>query len=502
MRRDVLLVSLALLLSPLAASAAPAPGSVVARPDRSAALARALDSVRAENLSADLHFIASDELGGRDTPSDGLRVAARFIRARLARLGFEPGAPGGYLYEYYLESLQLDAAETYLEITRGDQTRRLAFGRDYFFWTREVADALTRGEVVFSGTGAALEGLDLRGRWALCWDEGGSTRRLARSIEECGALGLIVIPGPGYSGKPFAERYGSAAERALQANATLPRRRGGARGRGGEGEEGEKEALFPTVYVTAEAAADLVPSACQPGARLDLLVTDVRRRAGGEDGRIPVENVCGFWPGSDPLLKNEVIILSAHYDHVGTNDRGEIYNGADDNGSGTCGLLAVAEALREYGPLRRSVLLLWVSGEEKGLWGSYAWTTAPWLPEGCHAICDLNIDMIGRNAPDKLLITPTAEHGSFNGLARLALQLAPEEGFPQLGSADDYWRRSDHMNFNEQLGIPVAFLFSDVHEDYHRPTDTADKIDYDKVRRVVRLVVRMLDGLQAVELDL
>jgi len=84
----------------------------------------------------------------------------------------------------------------------------------------------------------------------------------------------------------------------------------------------------------------------------------------------------------------------------------------------------------------------------------------------------------------------------------MAEAAAPLEGFPTLGSADDYWRRSDHMNFSDNLGIPVAFLFSDVHEDYHQPTDTVEKIDFDKIRRVTRLVLRMMDGLQDDRLDL
>jgi Zn-dependent M28 family amino/carboxypeptidase len=147
--------------------------------------------------------------------------------------------------------------------------------------------------------------------------------------------------------------------------------------------------------------------------------------------------------------------------------------------------------------MRRSVLILWVSGEEKGLLGSEAWTRAPTLAPGMRPVCNVNIDMIGRNAPDKLLITPTKELKEYNGLTRLAESFAPLEGFPVLGGCDDYWERSDHMNFAQNLGIPVAFLFSDVHEDYHEPTDDAEKIDCDKIRRVVRLVVRMLDGLQS-----
>jgi Zn-dependent M28 family amino/carboxypeptidase len=152
--------------------------------------------------------------------------------------------------------------------------------------------------------------------------------------------------------------------------------------------------------------------------------------------------------------------------------------------------------------MRRSVLLLWVSGEEKGLWGSGAWTKKPTLAAGFRAVANVNVDMIGRNAPDLLLITPTKALEHYNGLTRLAESLAPLEGFPQLGSCDDFWERSDHRNFAVNLGIPVAFLFSQIHEDYHQPGDDAEKIDCDKIRRVSRLVVRMLDGLQGDTLGL
>ena len=230
------------------------------------------------------------------------------------------------------------------------------------------------------------------------------------------------------------------------------------------------------------------------GQSLDIGFQD-KRVPDDEQSQVTLENVCGFWRGSDPDLANEVIIISAHYDHVGVRG-GKIHNGADDNGSGTTGLLALSEALATYGKLRRSVMVMWVSGEEKGLYGSKAWTKNPWLPEGCRAVANINIDMVGRNAADKLLVTPTREHEEYNGLTRLAERLAPLEGFPMLGSADDYYQRSDHYNFRKNLDIPVAFLFSDVHDDYHKPTDTPDKIDYDKVRRVARLVMRMLDGMQ------
>ena len=120
-------------------------------------------------------------------------------------------------------------------------------------------------------------------------------------------------------------------------------------------------------------------------------------------------------------------MVTAHFDHVGVS-QGRIYPGADDNASGTAGLLGVARALVAYGPLRRSVLLLFVSGEEKGLWGSAVWTQRPVLPPEHGVVANLNVDMIGRTAPDELYITPTREHDAFNGVARAAYDLAALEG--------------------------------------------------------------------------
>ena len=268
----------------------------------------------------------------------------------------------------------------------------------------------------------------------------------------------------------------------------------------GASRRGTSDPVAAVLYLTEGCAARIdAHAARQPG---DRLAGTLRESfAYGKIDDVVLENVCGLWPGSDPVLRNEVIIVSAHYDHVGTVGD-DIYNGADDNGSGTTGLLAIAEALATHGPLRRSVLLLWVSGEERGLLGSEAWTKNPWLPEGMRAVCDLNIDMIGRNAPDEIGVTPTQARAEYNRLTQLVEEHLAEEGFTKLNSADEYWGRSDHANFSSNMDLPVAFLFSDVHEDYHKPTDTPDKIDYDKVRRVCRLVVRMLADLQEDELNL
>jgi len=264
-----------------------------------------------------------------------------------------------------------------------------------------------------------------------------------------------------------------------------------------------KGPMLPRAYLAASAAERLfrLAGTSEPAVGQDLGVTftDTRRLVG--DGTIECENVVGFWPGTDAKLAREVILVSAHYDHLGTTAEGIVYNGADDNGSGTCGLLALAEALVEHGPLRRSVMILWVSGEEKGLYGSRAWADHPFFPNGGRAVADINMDMIGRNAKNQILITPTAQHPAYNGLTKLAESFFGEEGFTEVKSADDYYERSDHAMF-ARLGIPITFIFNDVHADYHKPSDKPEKIDCDKIRRVVRVVVRMLDALQADALDL
>ena len=197
-----------------------------------------------------------------------------------------------------------------------------------------------------------------------------------------------------------------------------------------------------------------------------------------------------------------MVLLSAHYDHIGVNAKGEVFNGADDNASGTSALLALAEALTVHGPFRRSVMLIWVSGEELGLLGSKAWAADPWLPEGARVICDINMDMLGRNEPGRLEYTPTPDHERHNGLSRLLAQLAPLEGFDDLQNADVDFRRSDHYVFATELDVPVLYFSGGEHEDYHRVTDTAEKLDSEKVARCARLALRIVGALQGDELVL
>ena len=209
------------------------------------------------------------------------------------------------------------------------------------------------------------------------------------------------------------------------------------------------------------------------------------------------ENILGYIEGSD--LKDELIIITAHYDHLGKHDS-LIFNGADDDASGTVAAMEIAEAFmiakkEGYGP-RRSVLIMPVSGEEKGLLGSKYYTDNPIYPLE-QTVANLNIDMIGRLDDWH----DTANYIYLIGSDRLSLDLhnINEEinskyigleldyRFNKEDDPNRYYYRSDHYNFAKN-NIPVIFYFNGVHEDYHKPSDTIEKIDFDKIKTITRLV--------------
>jgi hypothetical protein len=210
------------------------------------------------------------------------------------------------------------------------------------------------------------------------------------------------------------------------------------------------------------------------------------------------ENVLGFVEGSD--LKDEVLIVTAHYDHIGK-EGDVIFYGADDDGSGTTALLMMAEAFSKAkekgeGP-RRSILFMPVSAEEKGLLGSRYYSENPIFPLK-NTVADLNIDMIGRidephtGNPDYVYIIgsnflSTELHNINEKQNKLHTQLQLDYTFNSKDDPNNFYKRSDHYNF-AKYGIPVIFYFNGVHEDYHQPSDTVDKIDFNKLSKITRLV--------------
>jgi len=206
----------------------------------------------------------------------------------------------------------------------------------------------------------------------------------------------------------------------------------------------------------------------------------------------PALNVIARLRGSDPALRDEFVVIGGHFDHVGirTPIAGDsIYNGADDNGSGTAGVLELAEAYASLEtPPRRSIQFILFSGEERGLLGSSYYSDHP-TAEMAHTAAMINIDMIGRNWTDMVAAVYQPESDIFERADRVA------EAHPELDMdlLTDPWPeenlvfRSDQYHFLK-YGVPVLFLTSGLHEDYHQPSDEADKLDYEKTARLVRLI--------------
>ena len=201
-------------------------------------------------------------------------------------------------------------------------------------------------------------------------------------------------------------------------------------------------------------------------------------------------NSVGILIGTDPVLRDEFIVVSAHMDHVGTNGanvKDSIWNGADDDASGTAGVLALAEAFATAPP-RRSIIFLTVSGEEHGLWGSSWFAKHPPVPIA-KIVANFNLDMIGRNWKDSIVVVGL-EHSDLGGTLFKIAGAHPELGITPMKDPwpqESFFTRSDHYNFASR-GVPALFFFNGVHDDYHQPSDSPDKIDAEKESRVVKLI--------------
>ena len=210
------------------------------------------------------------------------------------------------------------------------------------------------------------------------------------------------------------------------------------------------------------------------------------------------ENIIGYIEGTD--LKDELLVITAHYDHLGTKEESLIYNGADDNGSGTSSIMEIAQAFmlakKEGNGPRRSVLIMPVSGEEKGLLGSKYYADNPIYPLE-NTIANLNVDMIGRiddyhDNPDYVYLIgsdrlSTELHQISEDVNKQYINLELDYKFNEEDDPNRYYYRSDHYNFAKN-NIPVIFYFNGVHADYHKTSDTVDKIHFGKIQKISRYI--------------
>ena len=463
-----------------------------------AALHDAAATITAADAYERIAFLASDRLRGRDTPSPGLDTAAQWIADELASFGVEPAGEAGWFQRYPYPAIGIDPGAAEL-LVAGGATHRFTFGADFYARPGAAPDGAVG--VTYAGRSLEADGTELADRAVMVHllglpEQGRTGQRLDRQAraqvyrtlaraEDAAARAVIFVLDAQMTREEFSALAESAAAPSRQVGASNP--------------EG-----LPAFFVSYEAGLRMFRMADLDGASilarreldraLPLPGVTVRMTAPSrvmDDARPP--NVVGVIRGSDPELRDEYVVMTAHMDHVGVGRPDEtgdsIYNGADDDASGTALLVEVAEALAglEPKPLR-SVLFVAVSGEEKGLLGSRWFVEHPTVPLES-MVANVNLDMVGRNAPDSIVVIGQ-EYSSLGPLVRRIAADNPELG---LTVSEDLWPeqrfffRSDHFNFAAKE-IPALFFFAGTHEDYHRPGDEVDEVDTDKVARVGRLV--------------
>ena len=444
--------------------------------------------ITAETVFNRLYFLASDGLRGRDTPSPGLDAAAAWLVSEHRRMGLEPAGEDDTFYQRWpFRQIAPDVENATVALTGSGGTTPVLFAENGSL--RGASDAPLDGDLVFVGdpwgappAAGSLDGqvmvVHLPGEITQPWRQ--RANQAAARAQEAGATASVVLVDP-------AMDAGTLEEFArLMANPTW--RMG-------------MDYLPPQVFLTPAAAITAVP---ELGELLSLTGEDVREPISGArlEGSLPADvrvdgrpaNVVAMIPGSDPELRNEYVVLSAHYDHVGVGtpmDGDSIYNGADDNGSGTVALLETARAIQGMSEApRRSVLFVHVSGEEKGLLGASWFVDHPTVPEEA-MIANINADMIGGDHHQDSLIVIGKTYSTLGPLVDRV-----NEGLPELNliTSDDLWPeqrfffRSDQFHFMRKE-IPSLFFFTGVHECYHRPCDTVERVSHDKIARVSRLLV-------------
>jgi hypothetical protein len=475
--------------------------------------APAVNAIHENELRMNLEFLASPEFGGRYTLSPSFQVAARYLATRLKAYGYQPAAKdGSYMQKFEVKTSEVKPDQSALIVNAGGTPTTYTYGD---FFNAGLNGGEFSGGLVFVGYGISAPrlnhddyaDLDVKGKFVVVvpgnpkeidssllrddeWEEGAAQKR--------GAIGVIYLPRAyeleWMKTPPYREqslrKSGLAAGiikvPVIRVNPTVA-----------EKLLATIDIKYTDVFTAQKSSAAIAPKGLPLTLHLKLTMSQKLDTT---------QNVVGWLPGTDAKMRSEYVMFSAHYDHLRTNGKGDIYPGADDDGSGTVAVLNIAKALAQNPP-KRSVLIMFHAGEEMGLLGSEFNADIDPVKPLPDMVADFNIDMIGRskapgdtNEKNKQL-TP-ADTIYIIGEGRTSDQLrdlnirtnaaADNLKFDYLlndpAHPDRIFYRSDHWNYGKH-GIPFIFYFDGISEDYHKPTDTVDKIDFDKMAKVTRLVL-------------
>ena len=505
-----LALTLALALTACAPSAPP----VVAPPT-------AVRPITPEELQRDLVVFAADSFMGREAGTAGERKAARFLVERLTSLGVEP-AGDSMFYQRVPMYRTTVTANSRFGVTSGQITLPLALGADLAPilalgpgapLPRRAAD----GVLFFAGYGMAddFKGIDAPGKVIVMLhgappsvtdsaarerlegnDELGN--RIVRALPFQPAAVIMLLAGD------RAEFYHQAVPSLLRGMSLTP-----------DNTTSDSQRPLPMVLLgIARPNSPILPANWETGASQPLAGKRFSARLDVDNSRVTAYNVVAIVRGTDPRLNKTYVAFGSHFDHVGLQPGGgadSIANGADDDGSGSVTMLALAKSLMITRP-RRSTLFVWHTAEEKGLLGSEYYADNPTVPVDS-IVAMINMDMIGRrggptakfdtrvdstsganrlyvlgpaSAPNSLSVTLGAVFDSVN--ARQVRPFEIDRAFDNPDHPEKYYERSDHISYAKK-GVPIIFFSTGFHEDYHKVSDEAHKIDYDKMSRIGGLLI-------------
>lgn len=461
---------------------------------------KAATTITAGDMQKHLYIIAGKEMEGRNTPSPGLEKAATYIETHFKTLGLAPGNNGSYrqYYPLYKDSMT-DAAV----VING---KSLEINTDFQPINSNYSANLRFSEVVFAGYGIV----------------DGDKRNDYTNLDVTGKL-VMIVDGTPADYKPTQQRFNSpasiqgkmkaamtkGASAVLVVTAGFPRKAASINNNWSMNGFKPAQSLFgfsisvtTAATILSEDATTFLDKVKANSIAATTYSSEIELSYTKVTATTQASNVLGFLEGTDK--KDEYIILTAHYDHLGIRNDTIIYYGADDDGSGTTGILELAEAFAiakkaGNGP-RRSILFMTVSGEEKGLWGSRYYAEHPVYPLDKTSV-DLNIDMIGRIGNEYTTDKDSSNYVYIIGDDKLSTDLTTitdnvnntysklklDRKYNDPNDPNRFYFRSDHYNFAEK-GVPIIFYFNGVHKDYHRPTDTPDKINYPLMAKRAQLV--------------
>lgn len=480
-------VLLLFAVAPGLAAQAPAPAGADA-------VASAAATITASDVARRVRIIADDSMGGRDTPSRGLDLTARYVADQFQSFGLKPGGDNGTWFQRYpLQMRRIDLAASSIGI-EGDRGAQLSFRKDARLMGAVGTEGRVSGPVLLLAgdlSKVQVSAKDVEGRVVvlpLDYSEGGRQargqyNRALAVLRESGATPLGVLAVSNVDSKAWREMMNAAPAVISRVGRESSRPQVPAA-------EVHETTLGPVlagaVDLAAVRTAGTGVAKVLPGVTVAMDIRESREE-------MSAPNTIGILEGTDPTLRNEYVVFSAHMDHIGIRSApgqaDSINNGADDDASGTVGVIELAEAFSRPGARpKRSLLFITVSGEEKGLWGSSWFSEHPTVPLG-QIVANINLDMIGRNWTDTI-VAIGKEHSDLGATLNRVNATHPEL---RMTAIDDKWPeerfyfRSDHYNFARK-GIPILFFFNGVHEDYHRVSDSPDKIDAEKESRIVKLL--------------